>query len=212
HELGAEKYAEVLAEHRRVIRAAAAGHGGVEVDTQGDALFIAFPTAPGAVAAAASARDGLAIPVRMGLHSGTPLLTDEGYVGPDVHRAARISAAGHGRQILVSSSTAALADVELRDLGPHRLKDLSAPERIYQLGEDDFPPLKSLHQTNLPVTTTPFFGREAELSEVLRRMGDARLLTLTGPGGTGKTRLGLQAAALAAERYRDGVWWVPLSA
>ena len=211
HELGAEKYAEALAEHRRVIRAAAAEHGGVEVDTQGDAFFIAFPTAPGALAAATSARDVLAIPVRMGLHSGAPLLTNEGYVGTDVHRAARIAAAGHGRQILVSAATAALAGAELRDLGPHRLKDLSAPERIYQLGDGDFPPLKSLHQTNLPIPATAFLGRERELAEVVELLEGARLLTLTGPGGTGKTRLALQAAGLAAEGYPDGVWWVPLA-
>jgi predicted ATPase len=213
HELGAEAYADALARHRLVIREAATAHGGVEVDTQGDAFFIAFPTAPGALAAATAARDALAISVRMGLHSGTPLLTDEGYVGADVHRAARIAAAGHGRQILVSASTAALADVDLHDLGPHRLKDLSAPERIYQLGDSEFPPLKSLHQTNLPVPATPFLGREAELPEVVRLLSDddVRLLTLTGPGGTGKTRLGLQVAAQLAERYPDGVWWIPLA-
>jgi len=213
HELGAEAYALALAEHRRIIRDATAAHGGVEVDTQGDAFFIAFPTAPGALAAAAAARDALAIPVRMGVHSGTPLLTDEGYVGNDVHRAARIAAAGHGGQILVSSSTAALVEVELRDLGPHRLKDLSAPERIYQLGEEDFPPLKSLHQTNLPIPATPFLGRERELTAAVQLLSqdDAHLVTLTGPGGTGKTRLALQVAAQVAERYPDGVWWVPLA-
>jgi len=214
HELGAEGYADALAEHRRVIREAASANGGVEVDTQGDAFFIAFPTAPGAIAAAATARAALRLHVRMGLHSGTPLVTEDGYVGPDVHRAARIAAAGHGRQILVSASTAALVGPEsLRDLGPHRLKDLSAPERIYQLGDDDFPPLKSLHQTNLPVPSTPFLGRERELPEIVDLLvhDDIRLLTLTGPGGTGKTRLGLQAAGLLAERYPDGVWWIPLA-
>ena len=211
HELGAEEYAEALAEHRRVIREAAAAHDGVEVDTQGDAFFIAFPTAPGALAAAVAARDALAIPVRMGLHSGTPLLTDEGYVGPDVNRAARIAAAGHGRQILVSASTAALAEADLLDLGLHRLKDLSAPERIYQLGDGQFPPLKTLHQTNLPIAATPFLGREKELPEVLQLLAEARLLTLTGPGGTGKTRLAAQAAAMLADAHSDGVWWVTLA-
>jgi predicted ATPase/class 3 adenylate cyclase len=211
HELGADAYAEALAEHRRVIREAVAAHGGIEVDTQGDAFFVAFPTAPGALAAAAAARDALAIGVRIGLHSGTPLVTDEGYVGPDVHRAARIAAAGHGGQILVSASTASLVDAPLRDLGPHRLKDLSAPERIYQLGDEDFPPLKSLHRTNLPIAATPFLGRERELPEVLRLLDASRLLTLTGPGGTGKTRLAVHAAAMASEGYPDGVWWVPLA-
>jgi predicted ATPase len=215
-ELGAEAYAQALADHRRVIRDAVAAGGGVEVDTQGDAFFVAFPTAPGALEAAAAARDSLAggpIRVRIGIHSGTPLVTAEGYVGADVHRAARIAAAGHGGQILVSGSTAALAGAELRDLGPHRLKDLSAPERVYQFGDGDFPPLKSLHQTNLPVPATPFLGRERELPEVVELLShhDVRLLTLTGPGGTGKTRLGLQAAGLLAERYPDGVWWIPLA-
>jgi predicted ATPase len=217
HELGSEGYADALAEHRRLIREATAAHGGVEVDTQGDAFFVAFPTAPGALAAAAAAREALAggpIRARMGLHSGTPLLTEEGYVGQDVHRAARIAAAGHGGQILVSAATAALiSDEPLRDLGPHRLKDLSAPERIFQLGADDFPPLNSLHQTNLPIPATPFLGRETELPEVLQLLtrDEVRLLTLTGPGGTGKTRLAAQAAGLLADRYADGVWWVPLA-
>ena len=215
HELGAAAYALALAEHRRVIREAVFARGGVEVDTQGDAFFVAFPTAPAALAAAAVARDALAggaIRVRMGLHSGTPFVGEEGYVGPDVHRAARIAAAGHGGQILVSAATAALVDgADLRDLGPHRLKDLSAPERIYQVGDEPFPPLKSLHQTNLPILATPFLGREKELPEVLRLLADARLLTMTGPGGTGKTRLAIQAAAMLAEEYPDGVWWVALA-
>jgi hypothetical protein len=150
----------------------------------------------------------------MGLHSGTPHLTDEGYVGADVHRPARIAACGHGGQILISAVTAALVGVDgLRDLGEHRLKDLSAPERIYQIGDARFPPLKSLHQTNLPIPSTPFLGRENELAEVLELLSPSgvHLLTLTGPGGTGKTRLALQAAGALAERYPDGAWWVPLA-
>jgi hypothetical protein len=128
--------------------------------------------------------------VRIGLHTGTPLLTDEGYVGGDVHRAARIAAAGHGGQVLVSSSTARLVELELTDLGEHRLKDLSAPERIFQLGEGEFPALKSLYRTNLPIPSTPFLGREDELAEVLSLLSreDTRLLTLTGPGGTLRVR------------------------
>jgi predicted ATPase/class 3 adenylate cyclase len=221
HEIGAERYAEALAEHRRILREAFAAHGGVEVDTQGDAFFYAFPTAPGALEAAREALEGLSpgpIRVRMGVHTGTPHLAEDGYVGKDVHRAARIAAAGHGGQVLISAATAHLLAGEsnnllLTDLGEHRLKDLSAPERIYQLGDDDFPPLKSLHQTNLPVPATPFLGRERQLAEVLDLLArdEVRLLTLTGPGGTGKTRLGLQAAAEAVERYPDGVWWVPLA-
>jgi predicted ATPase/class 3 adenylate cyclase len=217
HELGARYYAEALAEHRRALREAFACHGGVEVDTQGDAFFIAFATAQAALAAAAQAQAELdegPIRVRMGIHTGAPLLTEEGYVGADVHRAARIAAAGHGGQVLVSSATAALVETShLRNLGEHRLKDLLAPERLYQLGETDFPPLRSLYRTNLPVPSTPFAGREQELQELLGLItrADVRLLTLTGPGGTGKTRLGLQAAGELPDQYPDGVWWVPLA-
>ena len=151
--------------------------------------------------------------MRVGLHSGTPLLAEEGYVGDDVNRAARIATAGHGGQVLVSSSTAPLVELALIDLGKHRLKDLSAPERIYQLGDGSFPVLKSLYRTNLPVPATPFLGREAELAEVVELLtrDGLRLLTLTGPGGTGKTRLALQAVAEASDRYPGGVWWVPLA-
>ena len=139
HSLGAEAYADALGEHRRVIREACAAEGGVEVDTQGDAFFFAFPTAPGALAAGAALTESLApgaVHVRVGLHTGTPLVTDEGYVGDDVHRAARIAAVGHGGQVLVAASTAALVRSDaLVDLGEHRFKDLAAPERVYQLGE-----------------------------------------------------------------------------
>jgi predicted ATPase/class 3 adenylate cyclase len=216
-ELGAERYAEALAEHRGVVRTSCADEDGVEVDTQGDAFFFAFPTAPGAVEAAQAIVDGLSagpIRLRMGLHTGTPLLTNEGYVGPDVHRAARIAASGHGGQVLASSATAALLDADgLVDLGEHRFKDLSAPERVYQLGDGEFAPLKSLYRTNLPTLATSFLGRRRELEEVvaLLRRADLRLLTLTGPGGTGKTRLALHAAGEAADGYPDGVWWVPLA-
>jgi predicted ATPase/Tfp pilus assembly protein PilF len=209
-------YAEVLAEHRRALRDAWRRYHGVEVDTEGDAFFVAFARASDAVAAAAEAQHALAdgpVRVRMGLHTGEPLRAEEGYVGLDVHRAARIAAAGHGGQVLLSQATADLVGTEVRDLGLHRLKDLSAPERIYQLGTNDFPPLKTLHETNLPVPATPFLGREREIdqiSELLRR-SDVRLVTLTGPGGSGKTRLALQAAAAAADDYDRGVWWVPLA-
>jgi len=217
HALGADAYAAALATHRTTLRAAFDQHGGVEVDTQGDAFFVAFPTAPGAVAAARAATEHLAagpIKVRIGLHTGTPLLTDEGYVGADVHKGARIAAAGHGGQVLVSAATAALLDEALTDLGEHRLKDLTAPERIFQADDGDHPQLKTLHQTNLPIPATPFLGREPEvreLTELLTRDG-VRLVTLTGPGGTGKTRLALQAAAAVADAHPGGVWWVPLAA
>jgi len=217
HELGPAEFAEALVEHRRVLRDAFSAHGGVEVDTQGDAFFVAFPTAPGALEAAAEAMEGLAegpIRVRIGIHTGTPHVAEEGYVGLDVHRAARIAACGHGGQVLISAATASLVGTEdLRDLGVHRLKDLSAPERIYQLGREEFAPLKSLYRTNLPMPLTPFLGRKHELAEVLALLeqDDVRLLTLSGPGGTGKTRLGLQAAAEASEHYPDGVLWMPLA-
>jgi predicted ATPase len=215
HELG-DAYADVLAEHRRVLREAFARHGGVEVDTQGDAFFVAFAKASDALDAAAEGCEALAagpIRVRMGLHTGEPVVTDEGYVGLDVHRAARIAAAGHGGQILVSQSTCNLAVTDgLRDLGRHRLKDLTAPERIYQLGDASFPPLRSLNTTNLPVASNPLVGREAELGELMAMLSDSeRLITLTGPGGSGKTRLGLQVAAELLERFPGGVFFVPLA-
>ncbi|MGH2573817.1 MAG: ATP-binding protein [Actinomycetota bacterium] len=217
--LGRAAYAQALAGHRRVLRGAFATHGGVEVDTQGDAFFVAFPTALGALAAAADALSALEhgpLKVRMGVHTGAPLLTDEGYVGEDVHRAARIAAAGHGGQALVSAATATLAAggaVNLLDLGEHRLKDLAAPERIYQLGEVDFPPLKSLSASNLPVPATPFLGREAELETLSALLCDpaVRVLTVAGPGGIGKTRLALQAAAESSATFPEGLWWVALS-
>ncbi len=213
-ELG-EAYAEALAEHRRVLREAFERYGGAEVDTQGDAFFVAFGRASDAVAAAGEAQarlEGGSVQVRMGLHTGEPLATAEGYVGIDVHRAARIAAAGHGGQVLLSQTTVDLVEAEVRDLGEHRLKDLSAPERIFQLGERDFPRLKTLHQTNLPIQPTPLIGRERELSEIasFSRSG-SRLVTLTGPGGSGKTKLALHAAAELVDDFPDGVWFVPLA-
>jgi predicted ATPase len=214
-ELG-DGYGEVLQEQRRVLRDAFARHGGVEVDTQGDAFFVAFAKASDALAAAGDARDALAsgpIRVRMGIHTGEPSLTDEGYVGMDVHRAARIAAAGHGGQILVSQATRDLAaDNGLRDLGEHRLKDLAAPERIYQLGEGEFPPLKSLNNSNLPLPAEPLIGRKKELADVLQSLrAGTRVLTIAGPGGIGKTRFALEAAAESIDDFRDGVWWVGLA-
>jgi predicted ATPase len=214
HDLG-DSYADVLAQHRRVLRDAFARHGGVEVDTQGDAFFFAFATASNAMEAAAEGRDALGggpIRVRMGLHTGEPLVTEEGYVGIDVHRAARIAAAGHGGQILVSQPTRDLAARGLQDLGEHRLKDLAAAERIYQLGDGDFPPLKSLNNSNLPLPSEPLIGRKKELADVLRLLREgSRLVTLTGPGGIGKTRFALDVAAELIDAFRDGVWWVGLA-
>jgi predicted ATPase/class 3 adenylate cyclase len=215
HELG-DGYADALAEHRRLLRVAFERHGGVEVDTQGDAFFVAFARAGDAVEAAREAQralEGGPIRVRMGVHTGEPQVTDEGYVGIDVHRAARIASAGHGGQVLVSQTTRDLLSdpVALRDLGEHRLKDLSAPQRLYQLGDGEFPPLKALNETNLPAQPTSFIGRERELTEVDELLRASSLVTLTGPGGSGKTRLALHAAAELVGEYDDGVWFVPLA-
>jgi predicted ATPase/class 3 adenylate cyclase len=216
HELGAEEYAGALAEHRRVIREACARHKGIEVDTQGDAFFLAFPTAPGALAAAGEMTNALAsgrVQVRIGLHTGTPLLTEEGYVGDDVHLAARVAASGHGGQVVLSAATAGLVQAELTDLGEHRLKDIAHAVPVYQLGDGSFPPLKTISNTNLPRPASSFIGREAELADVVGRIeSGTRLLTLTGPGGSGKTRLALEAAATLVPDYKAGVFWVGLAA
>ena len=215
-ELGTENYARVLAEHRQVLRKACARHGGVEMGTEGDALFVAFPAAPGAIQAASEAQESLAagpLRVRMGLHTGTPLLVDEDFVGPDVHLAARVASAAHGGQVLLSSSTAALVPTEgLTELGEHRLKDFPSPVVIFQVGEERFPPLRTISNTNLPRPASSFVGREREVGEVLSLLrGNTRLLTLTGPGGSGKTRLALEAASELVPEFRAGVFWVPLA-
>jgi class 3 adenylate cyclase len=224
HELGAAGYADALAEHRRIVREACASQGGVEVDTQGDAFFVAFPTAPGALSAAGEMTEALAagpIQVRIGLHTGTPHLTSEGYVGDDVHFAARVAGSGHGGQVLVSSATAALLEprgsqpqkLSLLELGEHRLKDIPDAVAIFQLGEGSFPPLKTISNTNLPRPASSFVGRERELEEVLARVQDgARLLTLTGPGGSGKTRLAIEAAASLVPEYKASTWKISRSA
>jgi predicted ATPase/class 3 adenylate cyclase len=213
-ELGTEAYTEALAMHRGVLRKAVARHGGVEVDTQGDAFFVAFPTAPGALEAALEMQEALAqgpIRVRMGLHAGTPHLAEEGYVGPDVHTGARIAAAGHGGQVLLSKETSELALVDVTDLGEHRLKDIEGPVWIFQLGSERFPPLKTISNTNLPRPASSFVGREKEIDEVASLLADrARLLTLTGPGGSGKTRLAIEAAAELLPKFKAGVFWVGL--
>ena len=161
-------YAADLGRHRGILREAFTRHGGVEVGTEGDAFFVVFSTAPGAVAAAqeaVSSLEGGRIRVRVGIHTGTPLLMDGDYVGMDVHRAARIAACGHGGQVVVSETTRRLLadDLPLRDLGEHRLKDMVGAQRLYQLGDGDFPPLKTLDATNLPVAASRLVG-ESERS------------------------------------------------
>jgi predicted ATPase len=212
-QLGAA-YAESLAEHRGVLRAAFRQHGGSEVDTQGDAFFFTFPDPGDAVAAAAEAQRALAsgqVRVRMGLHTGEPMRTEEGWVGEDVHLGARIAAAGHGGQVLLSRTTRELVDVPIRDLGEHRLKDFDEPVWLYQLGDEPFPPLKTISNTNLPRPASSFVGREREVEEVRERVRASRLVTLTGPGGSGKTRLSIEAAGELAGEFRNGVFWIPLA-
>ena len=216
HELGPDEYAGALTEHRRIVRAAFTSHGGVEVDTQGDAFFIAFADAWEAVGAAEEARRALAdgpIQVRMGLHTGEPTLIGEGYVGVDVHEGARIAAAAHGGQIVCSLRTKELAGdaVAFIDLGEHRLKDMPDPIWIFQLGEGTFPPLKTLSNTNLPFPASSFIGRERELEEAADLLERSRLVTILGPGGAGKTRFSIELASRQVERFPNGVFWVPLA-
>jgi predicted ATPase/class 3 adenylate cyclase len=228
------RYADVLADQRRLLRAAFASTGGQEVDTEGDAFFVAFARAASALSCAIEAQRALAahhwpedasVRVRMGLHTGEPVLAGGGYVGLDVHRAARIGAAAHGGQILLSQSTRDLVAAELPegatllDLGVHRLKDLQQPEHLYQLVvpdlPSDFPPPRTLdaHFHNLPEQPTPLLGRDREVQAVraLLLSEDVRLVTLTGPGGMGKTRLGLEVAAELSDRFDDGVFFVALA-
>jgi class 3 adenylate cyclase len=208
-----DSYAALLADHREVVRDALRRHSGIEVDTQGDAFFAAFARASEAVAAAEAIRDGLGdgpIRVRIGIHTGEPLVTQEGYVGVDVHRAARIAAAAHGGQVVLSSATRDLvaSAQPLGDLGEHRLKDLGGAERLFQLGDGEFPPLRTLDATNLPIAASPLLGREREVTELLELLRNRRVVTITGPGGTGKTRLALQVAAELVGTVSDGVFWV----
>jgi predicted ATPase len=224
-------YTGVLERHHALLREAIASGEGTEVSTEGDAFFAVFPSATRAVAAVAEAQRALAteawpsgavVKVRMGLHSGEGVLGGDSYVGLDVHRAARVAAAGHGGQVLVSGATQALAagglpeGVTFDDLGQHRLKDLSRPEHLWQLAisglPSAFPPPRTLDATpnNLPLQLTSFLGREREVAEVLELLASHRLVTLTGPGGTGKTRLGLQVAAEATDRFEGGVYFVGL--
>jgi predicted ATPase len=217
HELGPAAYAKKLALHRAALRRAWESHEGVEIDAQGDSFFVAFSRAGDAVKAAREAQAVLlehGISVRMGIHTGEPLVTKDGYVGMDVHRAARIAAAGHGGQMLISHTTRDLlgVDVDVVDLGAHRLKDLTRPERIYQLGREVFPPLRSLNRSSLPEAAHPLVGRTVEQSELAQLVRGSRLVTITGAGGTGKTRLALQLAAELSDDFPDGVHFVSLAA
>jgi predicted ATPase len=216
-ELG-DRYQHAFAEHQRALRGAFQDRGGFEVSTHGDAFFYAFERATDAVAAAVEGQQALAggqVKVRMGIHTGEPTAAGDDYLGPDVNRAARVMSAAHGGQVLVSQATRELLDssFELRDLGEHQLKDLSAPIRLFQLGTAKFPPLRSLSQARIPVALEPIVGRKRELAEVVRLLArdGARLVTLTGPGGIGKTRLALAASAELVESFRDGATFVELA-
>lgn len=214
HQLG-DRYGAALLTHRRLLRHAFHDHSGVEVDTQGDAFFYAFDKAADAVAAAQAGQEALIggqIRVRMGLHTGEPRLLGHGYVGLDVHCAARICSAAHGGQVAVSEATARMVAAEFRDLGLHRLKDLPTPQHLYQLGHEVFPPLRSLNFSNLPEEVTSLIGREAAAVGVAELIEEHRMVTLTGPGGVGKTRLATRVARTILDRFPDGCWFVDLAA
>jgi predicted ATPase/class 3 adenylate cyclase len=228
------RYEAVLADHRKLLRAAFSSHAGIEVDTQGDALFYAFSRAQDAVTAAVAAQralashdfgEGVELRVRMGIHTGEPSLSDEGYVGSDVHLGARISAVAWGGQVVVSSATAALVgadadEISLRSLGEHALKDIDHRVELYQVVasglREDFPALRSVspHPTNLPTRLAPLIGRKDEIAAVggMLSSEEVSVVTLVGPGGTGKTRLALAVGAELLSSFGDGVFFVDLSA
>jgi predicted ATPase/class 3 adenylate cyclase len=233
--LGDDVYARVLAGHHALIRSALAAHHGTEINTQGDAFFAVFSSPRACVAAVLAMQQALdtyawpggeRVRVRMGIHCGEAARTAAGLVGLEVHRAARVAAVGHGGQVLVSEAAAVLVrdglppGTALADLGSHRLKDLGRPERIFQLQAAGlpagFPPLRSLGNpalpNNLPAQLSSFIGRHREIGEVRALVESSRLVTLTGAGGCGKTRLGLQVAAELLDGSGDGVWLTELAA
>ena len=232
--IGPGDYASVLADHHALIRAGLASHDGKEVSTQGDGFFAVFSSASAGLSAAIETQRALSshewpvgehVHVRMGLHSGEVSETSTGLVGLEVHRAARVAAVAHGGQILCSATTAALvrdslpSGASLRDLGLHRLKDLGPPEQIFQVDDEglefDFGPLRSLDNpalpNNLSAQSANFVGRILEVAEIRHLVESSRLVTLTGSGGSGKTRLALQVAADLLDGSGDGVWIVELA-
>ena len=235
HNLGAEGYARAQAEHREVLRETFRSHRGVEIDTQGDAFFYVFPSALDGLRGAVAAQRGLEsfafthgspVKVRMGMHTGEPQRTEEGYVGVPVNTAARIAGVGHGGQVLLSATTAELLmddlqndEITLRDLGKHRLKDLDTPQRLLQIVipelAADFPPPRTAETrpNNLPVPLTPFVGRARLVIQIrdLLLQPMCRAATLLGPGGTGKTRLAIRVATELLHSMKDGAFFVSLA-
>ncbi len=231
-DVGPAAFKEILEQHNALLRGAFGAHGATERGTQGDSFLVMFSDAPSAVAAAAEAQRALAgntwprdaqVRVRMGLHTGLAALGGDDYVGVDVHRVARIAAAAHGGQVLVSDATRSLAESDLpsgtslRSLGEHKLRDIARPEHVYQLVIDglpsDFPPIATASAVaagNLQDRLTAFIGRDRELAELGRLLDDRRLVTLTGPGGTGKTSLAVELARARAEGFADGAWFIGL--
>jgi predicted ATPase/class 3 adenylate cyclase len=227
-----DRYPAAQTAHHAILREAFQSNEGHELRTEGDSFFCVFASAIDACTAAAAAQKALAshpwggqaLRVRMGLHTGEAPLVGNEYIGLDVHHAARVAGAAHGGQVLISEATRGLVEgnlksgLKLRDLGPHRLKDLARSERLYQLVidgvQDTFPALRTLDAThnNLPTQLTSFVGRSADVAEGKRLLQNTRLLTLTGPGGIGKTRLSLQMAAETFQHFPAGVYFVPLSA
>ena len=227
------RYAEVVSAQRAILRRAFARCGGQEMGTEGDSFFVVFRSVADAVAAATQAQqeiasaswpDGVTVRVRMGLHTGEPTPHEDGYVGMDVHRAARVAASAHGGQVVLTEATYRIAAGRpaagsgFVDLGRHRLKDLPAAEHLYQLTAPGLPtafaPLKSLGAgTSLPTPATALVGRRQEVRALTTLLpgGGARLVTLTGPAGTGKTRLALALADVVGDRFADGVYFVPLA-
>ncbi|MFI5255440.1 MAG: ATP-binding protein, partial [Candidatus Limnocylindrales bacterium] len=224
-----DRYPQVLAEHHRLIRDAFARHGADERGSAGDGLYFAFGSARGAVQAAVDGQlaiaahewpSGAIVRDRMGLHTGEPWNASEGYVGLDVHRAARICSAGHGGQILASQTTQGLIvddlppGIDLLDLGVHRLRSLDVPQHLFQVTAPglarDFPPPRTTDagRNNLKLEVTSFIGRERELEQAARMVEQASVLTLTGPGGVGKTRVGMRLARVLLDRFEDGTWVV----
>src|SRR6516165_9459349 len=218
-EADAQAMRAALVVHDKVLRTAVEAYDGFLFSHTGDGVVAAFASPMSAVNAAIDAQRELQLPVRMGLATGEAELRDGDYFGTVLNRAARVMAAGHGGQILLADSTAGLlTGVDLVDLGPRRLRDLPTPVQVFQVQAEglrtDFPPLRALDASsgNLRAATTSFIGRESEVAEVEAALRAHRVVTLTGVGGVGKTRLALEVASRLADEFPDGVWVFELAA